>query len=104
MTKSSAAASLAPGTSPGAGEAPAAPTEAPPAPLSPLASFFRFSERFGHMMSRVLLTVLYITLVAPAAFVLSRCCDPLGIKRYGGSSWKPWTSKNDNLSRAQRQD
>jgi hypothetical protein len=67
-------------------------------------SFFRFSERFGHLMSRVLLTALYALLVAPAGLLLALCGDPLRIKRWRGSSWDPWTQDNDSLARARRQD
>ena len=80
------------------------PTTEPPPSLSPLQLFFRFSERFGHMMSRILLTVLYVTLVAPAGLVIARFGDPLAIKKWRGSSWNPWTQKNDTLARARRQD
>jgi hypothetical protein len=67
-------------------------------------SFFRFSERFGHLMSRILLTALYIVLVAPAGILLAVLADPLRIKRWRGSSWVPWTQDNDSLARARRQD
>jgi hypothetical protein len=67
-------------------------------------SFFRFSERFGHLMSRILLTALYVVLVAPAGLLLAAFGDPLRIKRWRGSSWVPWTQDNDSLARARRQD
>ena len=82
----------------------AAPAEPAAPPLTLLQHFFRFSERFGHMMSRILLTLLYVTLVAPAGFVISRFGDPLAIKRWRGTSWNAWTQKNDTLARARRQD
>jgi len=71
-------------------------------PLPP--SFVRFSERFGHLMSRILLTVLYVVLVAPAGLLLAAFGDPLRIKRWRGSSWVAWTQDNDSLARARRQD
>ncbi len=82
----------------------AAPVEAPPPPLTFMQRLHRFTERFGHMMSRVILTVLYVTLVGPAGVLLSLFCDPLAIKRYRGSSWAAWTRTNDTLERARRQD
>ena len=56
------------------------------------------------MMSRVLLTLLYITLVAPAGIVISLLGDPLKIRRYRGSSWNRWDATNENLDQARRQD
>ena len=84
----------------------------PPAPPTPPAkprpgfkeSFFLFSERFGHMMSRILLTVLYIVLVAPAGVVMTLLGDALQIKRYRGTSWNPWEHDNESLEQARRQD
>lgn len=64
----------------------------------------RFTERFGHMMSRVILTVLYIGLVAPAGIVMALFADPLQIRRHRGTSWTPWGNDNDSLERARRQD
>jgi len=64
----------------------------------------RFSERFGHLMSRVVLTALYVVLVAPAGLVLALLGDPLRIRRWRGSSWLDWTQDNDSLVRAHRQD
>jgi hypothetical protein len=66
--------------------------------------FFRFTERFGHMMSRVLLTVLYVTLVAPAGILLSLFSDKLGIRRFRGTSWNDWKRTNETPSQARRQD
>jgi len=86
---------------------------ASPAPVEPAApaektslkqQFARFTERFGHLMSRIVLTVLYVVLVAPAGLVVALLADPLRIKRWRGSSWSPWTQDNDSLARARRQD
>ena len=85
---------------------PAAPVEptAPPEKPSLKRQFARFTERFGHLMSRIVLTVLYVVLVAPAGLVVALLADPLRIKRWRGSSWSPWTQDNDSLARARRQD
>jgi hypothetical protein len=64
----------------------------------------RFTERFGHLMSRVVLTLLYVLLVAPAGIAVALLCDPLRIRRWRGSSWTDWRQKNDSLDRARRQD
>jgi len=82
----------------------AAPAAPAPAPLTLTRRVLRFTERFGHMMSRVLLTLLYVLLVAPAGFVVALLTDPLGIKRWRGTSWRPWTQDNESLERARRQD
>jgi len=86
--------------------APAAPVEpTAPAPKPSLKQqFSRFTERFGHLMSRIVLTLLYVVLVAPAGLLLSLLGDPLRIKRWRGSSWNDWTQDNDSLARARRQD
>lgn len=84
--------------------APAAPVEPPPPALTAMQRLHRFTERFGHMMSRVILTALYATLVGPAGILLSLFADPLRIKRWRGSSWNAWTRTNDTLERARRQD
>ncbi len=68
------------------------------------AKFGRFTERFGHMMSRIVLTVLYVLLVAPAAALLAPLADPLKIRRWSGSSWRRWPRDNDTIERARRQD
>ena len=84
--------------------APAAPVEPPPPRPTFMQRLTRFTERFGHMMSRVILTLLYVVLVGPAGLVLSLFADPLRIKRYGGTAWVPWTRTNDTLDLARRQD
>ncbi len=87
-------------------DSPAAPVEptAPPEKASLKRQFAVFTERFGHLMSRIVLTVLYVVLVAPAGLVVALLGDPLRIKRWRGSSWAPWTQDNDSLARARRQD
>jgi hypothetical protein len=71
--------------------------------MSVMARFARFTERFGHMMSRVVLTVLYVALVAPAGIVIALLGDPLRIKRWRGTSWSDWRERNDSIELAQRQ-
>lgn len=82
----------------------AAPVEAASPPPTTLQLLMRFSERFGHMTSRIVLTLLYVVLVAPAAFVLSKLGDPLQIKRYRGTSWGAWRQDVESPERARRQD
>ena len=66
-------------------------------------ALLRFIERFGHMMSRILLTILYAVLVAPAGIFLALLGDALRIRRWGGTSWQTWTH-TDTPERARRQD
>ena len=96
MTSSATATPAAPA----APTAPAEPAEADSLPRQ----LARFSERFGHMMSRIVLTLLYAVLVAPVAALMAPFFDPLRIRRWSGSSWVRWTQDNDTLERARRQD
>ena len=64
----------------------------------------RFSERFGSMLSRVLLTVLYFVLLGPFALVYRLVADPLHLRARPQGNWTPWTSHNDTLPMARRQD
>jgi hypothetical protein len=68
-----------------------------------MARLGRFTERFGHMMSRIVLTVLYVALVAPAGLVIAAAGDPLRIRRWRGTSWNDWRERNDTLELARRQ-
>jgi hypothetical protein len=62
-----------------------------------------FTERFGELMSRLLLTVLYFLVLGPFALVYQRFADPLHLRRRP-SNWTPWTQRNDDLRAARRQD
>ena len=85
--------------------APSPPGDADPGTAGSFkAALTRFTERFGHLMSRILLTLLYVVLVAPAGLVLSLFGDRLDIRRYRGSSWVPCGFDNETLDRARRQD
>lgn len=68
-------------------------------------SLIQFTERFGSMLSRLLLSFLYFGVLGPPALVYQRVADPLRLKRpKGGSNWTDWRGKNDTLKRARRQD
>jgi hypothetical protein len=75
---------------------------APPEGFLPGVKFFL--ERFGHMMSRVVLTVLYVVLIAPIGIIYRFVADPF-LLRYPSnrSSMIPWRSKNDSVAEARRQ-
>lgn len=67
-------------------------------------TLLQHGERFGHMMSRTLLSVLYYLVLGPFALVYQLVCDPLHLKRRRAGNWTAWTSRNDTLARARRQD
>jgi hypothetical protein len=77
------------------------------APQPPPTTFYghvmRFLERFGHMMSRVILSVLYIVLVAPPGIVYALLLDPLRMKRRPASNWVPFKTSNTSVEAARRQ-
>lgn len=66
-------------------------------------ALLRFSERFGSMLSRVLLTVLYFVLLGPFALLYRLFADPLHVARPKNGNWSAWTSKNDDLRVARKQ-
>lgn len=77
----------------------------PAAPRStgPLQAFFAFSERFGSMLSRAFLTLIYFALLGPFALLYQLFADPLRIK-WKGTNWVAWRSDNETLAEARRQD
>jgi hypothetical protein len=64
----------------------------------------QFTERFGSMLSRILLTVLYFAVLGPFALVYQRLADPLHLKRRPKGNWTTWDHPNDTLRAARRQD
>jgi hypothetical protein len=68
------------------------------------AALLRFSERFGQMLSRTLLTLLYFLLLGPFALLYRLVADPLHLRRRPAGNWSAWTGQNDTLARARRQD
>jgi hypothetical protein len=69
-----------------------------------LKALLQFSERFGNMLSRALLTVLYFGLLGPFALFYRLAADPLHLRPQRGGNWTPWRSRNDTLPHARRQD
>ena len=68
-------------------------------------ALLEFSERFGSMLSRLLLSALYYVVLGPVALVYQRVQDPLRLKLpKSGSNWSPWLQENNSLPRARRQD
>ena len=64
----------------------------------------QFTERFGSMVSRLLLTALYYGVLGPVALVYQRVCDPLHLKRRRAGNWTKWESTNESVAAARRQD
>jgi hypothetical protein len=67
-------------------------------------AFLQLSERFGNMLSRGLLTLLYLVLLGPFALVYRLVADPLHLRRRRKGNWTAWTTRNDSLATARRQD
>ena len=65
-------------------------------------ALLQFSERFGSMLSRLLLTVLYFVLLGPFALVYQLFADPLHLKRRPQGNWSAWVSRNETLAEARR--
>lgn len=65
-------------------------------------ALLHFSERFGSMLSRVLLTVLYFALLGPFALLYRLFADPLRLRR-PASNWVDWRRENEDLRSARRQ-
>lgn len=74
------------------------------APPGLVPGFLFFMERFGHMMSRIVLTVLYVVLIAPIGAVYRFIADPFLLSYPANkSSMKPWRESNSTLDSARRQ-
>jgi len=69
-----------------------------------LQPILRFSERFGTMLSRTLLTLLYFLLLGPFAILYRLVADPLHLRRQKAGNWTAWVSHNDSLEAARKQD
>ena len=80
----------------------------PPIPVDSTSSLLQtlltFSERFGQLLSRILLTVLYYVLLGPVALIYQRCADPLHLGRRPTGNWTAWEDHGTGLKSARRQD
>jgi len=63
-----------------------------------------FSERFGSMLSRIFLTLLYFLVLGPFALVYRMVADPLRLARPRNGNWWAWDAHNETLRAARRQD
>ena len=64
----------------------------------------QFTERFGSMLSRALLTLLYYVVLGPFALAYQLFADPLHVRRRSAGNWTEWDNRNDTLKQARRQD
>lgn len=67
-------------------------------------AFVQFTERFGNMLSRTLLSVLYFGVLGPFALLYRLFADPLHIRRRPQGNWTRWEARNETLAAARRQD
>ncbi len=67
-------------------------------------ALLKASERFGSMLSRILLTVLYYLVLGPFALLYQLFADPLHLRRRPSGNWTAWHTQNDTLAAARRQD
>ena len=63
----------------------------------------QFTERFGSMLSRLLLTLLYFALLGPFALFYRLFSDPLHIRRRQSGNWSQWRATNESLAAARKQ-
>ena len=67
-------------------------------------AFIQFTERFGSMLSRALLTALYFLVLGPFALFYRIFADPLHLRRRPRGNWSAWEETNSSLKAARRQD
>ena len=67
-------------------------------------ALIQFTERFGSMLSRALLTALYFLVLGPFALVYRMFADPLHLRRRPRGNWSAWEETNSSLKAARRQD
>ncbi len=67
-------------------------------------SLLVFTERFGNMLSRIFLTLLYFLVLGPFAVLYRLAADPLRLSRRRAGNWCDWVPRNETLRAARRQD
>ena len=53
-------------------------------------SLLVFTERFGNMLSRIFLTLLYFLVLGPFAVLYRMAADPLRLARPRAGNWWDW--------------
>ncbi len=71
---------------------------------APMKALLVFTERFGNMLSRIFLTLLYFLVLGPFALVYRLVADPLRLQRPKDGNWWDWRATNETLQAARRQD
>jgi len=67
-------------------------------------ALIQFTERFGNMLSRTFLMLLYFLVLGPFAVFYRLVADPLHIQRRPQGNWDRWVASNETLGAARRQD
>jgi len=63
-----------------------------------------FTERFGNMLSRIFLMLLYFLVMGPFAVLYRLFADPLRLARPREGNWWVWRATNEDLRAARKQD
>ncbi len=63
-----------------------------------------FTERFGNMLSRIFLMLLYFLVMGPFAVLYRLFADPLRLARPREGNWWVWMATNEDLRAARKQD
>lgn len=67
-------------------------------------ALLHFSERFGNMLSRIFLTLLYFLVLGPFAILYRLFADPLHLARPRAGNWLGWIAHNETVQAARKQD
>ncbi len=67
-------------------------------------SITHFLERFGNVVGRTMMTLIYFLAVMPVALIYRLFADALLIKHPPASTYRPWNAINETLQDARRQD
>jgi len=63
-----------------------------------------FLDRFGNVVGRTMMTVIYFVAVAPVALLYKLFTDVLLLKQPPTSTYREWSAINETLPDARRQD
>ena len=66
--------------------------------------FIQFTERFGNLLSRTLLTFLYFCVLGPFALLYQLVADPLRLRQKNQGQWVSWERPDASLNAARKQD
>jgi hypothetical protein len=63
-----------------------------------------FLDRFGNVVGRTMMTVIYFVAVMPVALIYRLFTDTLLTRKPPTSTYRPWSAINETLPDARRQD